>query len=92
MASGRCSGCGRTGSAKKIALHIISCPAYIELHRTAPAQCLSPAAEADRHRTDNTQQHRAQLRDERLLARFAALDNEVRVQAERWRTPPDLLD
>ncbi len=91
MASGRCSGCGRVGSISKIATHIVSCPAYIELFQSTPARCLSPAAEAAHHRAADTPELRADRRDQRLTARFAKLDREVRVQADRWRTPPDLL-
>ncbi len=91
MPSGRCSGCGRAGSVTKIATHIVDCPRYAELFATAPAKCLSPAAEAHLQRTRNTPELRAQRRDERLQVRFAALEHEVRVQTTRWRTPPDLL-
>lgn len=92
MPSGRCSGCELTGSSKKIAVHIITCHAYLELHRRNPAGCLSPQAEADRHRSGNTPEARATRRDERLRVRFAELDHEVRVQTGRWKTPADLLD
>lgn len=91
MPSGRCSGCGRAGSIGKIATHIVGCPAYMDLFRTSPATCLSPADEAASYREHNTPELRAERRDQRLQTRFAELENEVRVQTTRWRTPPDLL-
>lgn len=92
MPSGRCSGCGHTDSSKKVAAHITTCPAYLDLYLTEPQRCLSPSAEARRHRTADTAQARAQRRDLRLRHRFAELDQQVRTQIDRWRTPPDLLD
>lgn len=92
MPSGRCAACGRSGTAARIALHILDCAEYHELFRTAPALCLSPAAAAEQHRLHDTPERRATARDQRLRHRFAALEQEVAVQSHRWRTPPDLLD
>lgn len=92
MPSGRCSGCGFSDSSKKVAVHISTCQGYLNLHLTEPSRCLSPAEEAERHRRADTAQARAHRRDQRLRVRFAELDQQVRTQGERWRTPPDLLD
>ncbi len=91
MASGRCSGCGHAGTIAHVTSHTLICDAYIELYRTDRSRALSPAAEAAEHRRRNTAQARAVDRDLRLRARFAELEQEVRVQSTRWRTPPDLL-
>lgn len=92
MPSGRCSGCGHSDSPKKVSTHVVSCPQYLLLHQTDPALCLSPAAEAEKYRRENTAEARAARRDTRLHHRFAELDRLQAAQANRWQRPPDLLD
>ncbi len=91
MPTGRCSGCGQTGTVTKISSHILDCPDYLTLFSTDPAACLAPAAAAEQHRSSDTATARATRRDQRLRVRFAELDREIKVQTGRWRTPPDLL-
>jgi hypothetical protein len=93
MPAGRCSGCGLNDSARKVALHVLTCSRYLDLFRQDPARCLDPAAEYERYRTEELNpEARAERRDVRLRDRFAELDRQQAVQADRWRTPPDLLD
>lgn len=92
MALGRCAGCGRTGSCKKVEVHALTCPQYLELFRTQPERCLDPAAEHDRHKEQNTSEARAAQRDIRLRARFAEMERQQNIQGQRWRKPKDILD
>lgn len=93
MALGRCSGCGRADSLRKISLHILSCPLYGELFAREPERCLDPAAENERYRAEeNTPQARAEQRGERLHQRFSEINRQQAVSASRWARPPDILD
>ncbi len=93
MATGRCSGCGRVDSVRKIILHIVSCKAYTELFQREPGKCLDPAAEAARYRTEEqTPEARAEQRGARLEQRFAEINQLQAVSATRWSKPPDILD
>jgi hypothetical protein len=91
MASGCCSGCGRTGSIRTISQHVTSCVDYQTLFAVDPESCLAPAAEYQRRRDAATPEERARLRDERLTKRFAELARQHRISSTRWQTPPDIL-
>lgn len=93
MAMGRCSGCGLVGSCKKVEIHVLTCPSYLTLFRTEPERCLDPASEQQRYKThEDTSQARAARRDTRLRHRFAEMDRHQSMQAQRWRTPKDILE
>jgi hypothetical protein len=93
MAAGRCSGCGRTGSLRKINLHIVHCQSYVELYAQDPSRCLDPVAEWRRHRRQNdTPMARAEQRGQRLSVRFAEINRQQQASASRWLRPPDLLE
>ncbi len=92
MAAGRCAGCGRTGSSKRINTHVLGCDGYRQLFQLAPERCLDPAAEYRRFKAeDDTSEARAERRDARLQQRFADMDAEQSRQAQRWRKPADIL-
>jgi hypothetical protein len=93
MATGRCAGCGRTDSHRKISLHIVDCHKYLELFQQHPERCLAPVAEHERYRTeDNSPVARAEQRGTRLTARFAEINQHHQRTAARWRRPKDILD
>jgi hypothetical protein len=93
MATGRCSGCGRTDSLRKISTHIVDCFAYLDLFQRDPARALGPAAEYERYRAeDRSPEARAEQRGERLQVRFAEINRQQAVSASRWAKPPDILD
>jgi hypothetical protein len=57
-----CSGCKKAGPLKKIAAHVITCPAWAALYRRDPAAALSPAGEYERWREqDRGAEHQADL-------------------------------
>jgi hypothetical protein len=93
MATGRCAGCGCTGSVCKIGSHVMTCPQYIELYQHDPARCLDPAAEYQRYRTDeDTSEARARRRHLRLADSYIDLERRQALQATRWRKPKDILE
>lgn len=93
MPAGRCAGCGRVDSRRKIALHIAECSQYIELYQRDPSRALTPEAEYERHRTvDMTPEARAFQRGVRLKHRFAEINQQQQASASRWATPPDILE
>lgn len=93
MASGRCSGCGRADSLRKISTHIVSCPDYAELFQSDPSKALDPAAEHRRFQTeDRSPEARAEQRGERLLVRFADINRQQAASTARWAKPPSILD
>lgn len=90
MSAGRCAGCGETSpSPKKITSHILSCPQYLTLYRTDRERCLSPEAEYKRFQEDTS--GRDQVKAENVRERFLARDRTRARQADRWRTPQDIL-
>lgn len=93
MATGRCAGCGRIDSLRKISQHIVDCPLYLHLFDEQPDRCLAPAAEYERHRAeDNSALARAEQRGTRLAARFAELNRHQAASNARWQRPPDILE
>lgn len=93
MAAGRCAGCGRTDSLRKISLHIVDCSAYLDLYDRDPQRALTPIAEYERYRReDSTPEARAVQRGHRLERRFAEINRLHAVSATRWACPPDILE
>lgn len=93
MAIGRCAGCGRTASARKISLHIVDCDKYLKLYQHDPERCLGPAAEYERFRVEeNSAIARVEQRGTRLAARFAEINKHQAVSAARWARPKDILE
>lgn len=93
MATGRCAGCGRINSLRKISQHIVDCQSYIELYERDPASCLDPVTELNRYREHGGgSQARAEQRDERRRARFAEINRQQLASASRWASPPDILE
>lgn len=93
MAAGRCAGCGRTDSARKVAVHVLACKAFIDVFEQDPERALTPEAELDRfRREDDTPEAKAVARGLRLEERFAAINRQQQVSASRWVTPPDILE
>lgn len=93
MATGRCSGCGRTDSLRKIRLHILHCTRYEHLFHHEPDRALDPAAEHQRYQAEERNpEARAEQRGERLEVRFAAINRHQATSATRWARPPDILD
>jgi hypothetical protein len=93
MATGRCAGCGRTDSLRKITVHIIECADYAALYERDPGLALTPQAEYDRfRREDDTPEAHARQRDQRLKARFAEINRAQAASASRWACPPDILE
>jgi hypothetical protein len=93
MAAGRCAGCGRVDSARKIALHVLACQGYIELFERNPEAALTPEAELLRfRREDDTPEARAVARGQRLHERFTEINRQQAASASRWACPPDILE
>ena len=93
MPSGRCAGCGSTGSVRKVSTHILTCHEYLALFRQSPQRCLDPQAEHERYKTeDDTSEARAARRDQRLKSRFVKLDGQQRFAARRWQQLKDILE
>ncbi len=92
MATGRCAGCGRTDSTRKISQHIVGCPQYLNLFQEHPDRCLDPAAEYERYRRDDDSPvARAERRGTRLAERFDEINRHYAASRERWQRPPDIL-
>lgn len=93
MPAGRCSGCGRTDSLRKVRLHVVECTDYIELFRQEPARALDPHAEYVRYRREHgSPEARAVQRGHRLEVRFAEINRHQAASTSRWATPPDILE
>lgn len=93
MASGRCAGCGRIDSLRKISQHIVDCQDYHALFAHDPTRCLTPAAEYQRYRhEENSAVARAEQRGTRLAVRFAHINRHQAASAVRWQRPPDILE
>lgn len=93
MAAGRCAGCGRIDSVRKISQHIVDCANFLALYQEDPDRCLTPAAEYERYRREDTSAvARAEQRGTRLAARFAEINRHQSASAARWQRPPDILE
>lgn len=90
--SGRCAGCGITGSPRKVNQHLLACSEFQELFRTDPAAALDAQSEYRRFREQDTPESRAQNRDARLTVLFADQERLLVRQQARWATPRDLLE
>lgn len=93
MPTGRCPGCGTSGSCKKINSHVLTCPDFLRLFREHPERCLHPADEYARYkREEDTSEARAGRRERRLSDRFAEMERIAQIAAARWRRPKDILE
>ncbi len=93
MATGRCAGCGRTSSLRRVSQHIVDCPQYLNLYQQDPHRCLAPEAEYERfRREDNSPVAKAEQRGTKLAARFAEINRHQARSAARWQRPPDILE
>lgn len=93
MATGRCAGCGRIDSLRKIGQHIVDCVDYTTLFRTDPDRALTPAEEYQRYRRDETSAvARAEQRGSRLAVRFREINRHQAASTARWARPPDILE
>jgi len=93
MAQGRCAGCGRIDSLRKVSLHIVGCSEYIDLYARHPERCLAPVAEFERYCIeDNSPVARAEQRGTRLAERFAEINQHQHRSAARWARPKDILE
>lgn len=93
MAAGRCAGCGRIDSVRKISQHIVDCADYLALYQVEASRCLTPAAEYERYRREDTSAvARAEQRGNRLAARFREINRHQSASAVRWKRPPDILE
>lgn len=93
MAAGRCAGCGRIDSLRKIGQHIVDCVGYLTLFSTDSGRCLTPAGEYERYRREETSAvARAEQRGTRLAARFREINRHQAASAARWQRPPDILE
>jgi len=88
MAAGRCAGCGRQGSARRISHHTTECAPWLELFEADPSRALSPEAEYQRWQREGRQEERD--------AHLAAVTSEARVRrsaaADRFRRRDILAD
>jgi hypothetical protein len=93
MSTGRCAGCGHTGSGRKVKAHVLNCPGYHALFQQRPRDALDPEAEYVRFRAaEGSADARAEQRAQRLAER---LDDNARqhvLHALRWATPADPLE
>jgi len=92
LAVGRCSGCGRTGSAARVKNHIISCQEYLALFRSRPAECRDPETEYQCFTAVSQDETSAERRDVRLRERFVEMARLQGIEAQRWRQPRDILE
>jgi hypothetical protein len=93
MAAGRCAGCGRIDSVRKVSQHIVDCADYLVLYQADPGRCLTPAGEYERYRREETSAvARAEQRGTRLAARFREINRHQAVSTARWQRPPDILE
>lgn len=93
MAQGRCAGCGRIDSLRKIGQHIVDCAHYVGLYSSDPGRCLTPAEEFERYRREDISAvARAEQRGTRLAARFREINRHQAASTARWQRPPDILE
>lgn len=90
--AGRCAGCGQIGPPRRINQHLLACAQFKLLFRTDRSRALDAESEYARYRAQNTPEHRAERRDERLTVLFAAQDEAIGRQQQRWATPADILE
>lgn len=89
MSIGRCSGCGLSHKDSGLVReHTRYCRKFAAVYAKDPALCLEPEAEFLRWRDDDRWQEREARKDEII----AEADRRRAVQADRWATPPDILE
>jgi hypothetical protein len=87
--TGRCDGCGKTGSACKVRTHILECAAWQALYAQDPAQARDPEAA---YLAWTAEGERTEARAERKAV-LAGLEVDKRAVADaRWATPADILE
>jgi hypothetical protein len=85
MPTGRCEGCGRTGSASKISAHMLECPAWLSLPYDRQFDAgLSYTQWKTGGRQEQREEHKAELADREVTLRAMA--------DARWATPKDILE
>jgi len=72
MASGRCAGCGRTGSACRVNTHIAECPGWLELYRKDPSLALDAESEYKRWKDQDQAGERDARREHVMVTGEAA--------------------
>lgn len=88
VATGRCSGCGASGTPKRIRVHVRACEKYRDLLRSDPDRALEPEAEHERWIAEDRAAERGQRREQ--LAEVT--DAKQARQRARFATPPDILE
>lgn len=88
MASGRCAGCGKSGTVKAVQSHIMSCAAFAALYKADKTRALSPAEEYVRWQAEGKRAASMEMRG------ASKGRNEARrqQQAGRFARLPDILE
>jgi hypothetical protein len=86
--TGRCAGCGKTGSSNAISRHIIDCPDWQAVYARDPDKALDPVAAYEQWMTEGKQEARVERR-EALTAQEEVLHTAAEA---RWATPKDMLE
>jgi hypothetical protein len=85
MASGRCEGCGRTGSSTKIYQHVVECELFLKL---PPGQMLDPLTSYANWQAEGKKAHRTERKQDLTTQEVV-----LRAAADaRWATPRDILE
>jgi len=85
VATGRCEGCGRTGSASKIREHVVQCGEWLSLPFDYQ---LDPERSYRQWKAEGRQEER-----EGHKAELAGREVQLRAMADaRWATPKDILE
>jgi hypothetical protein len=88
MATGRCAGEGKTGPAREIAIHMITCPEFARLVQKNPERALPPEQEYARWRREDRDDEREGARS----VKVADTDARRASMADRFRTRDILED
>lgn len=84
--AGRCEGCGRTDSVRKVTSHIQGCDRWLALYASDPALALSPEESARQWKGGGRASERAAY----LLAVTSDIEGRRAAALERFR-PVDIL-
>lgn len=88
MPSGRCDGCGKTGTVARVAAHIMECPDWQALYAASPALARDP----EKAYAAWIAGGRTQAREERKVV-LAERESAAHEQADlRWAVPKDILE
>ena len=88
VSSGRCAGCGKVGTLAEVSEHTRDCRDFRLLFTEDPDRALHPADEFERWAAEDRPAQRAGARQ----AKVTEADRRRAEQAERWRTPADILE